>query len=273
MSFQHILAEEGIWLSRTLPLSECRIVRPYLLGDGAARFRSVTVFLVPYLVRGERKNISAYAVSRDYHLYMKELFARILPRLSMEGTALLGFADHSPIDERHAASRAGLGVIGDNGLFINERYGSYVFIGELISTLAPEAHGTLFTYEGVQKGGCLHCGACKRACVSGCLADSTRSCLSAVTQKKGLLTAEERELLLRGGSAWGCDICQDVCPMNRHAEETKIPFFLEARTPFLCETSVRAMKEEEFSLRAYAWRRRETVLRNLAILEEEKENR
>ena len=116
---------------------------------------------------------------------------------------------------------AGLGVLGDNGLLITPRWGSFVFIGEIItlSEAPPEPAPLKF---------CAHCGRCSAAC------PSPDSCLSALTQKKGALSAGEEELIRRSGSVWGCDICQLACPCNDGAEETAIPEFARVDRRPLC---------------------------------------
>ena len=98
-------------------------------------------------------------------------------------------------------------------------------------------------------------------------------CLSALTQKKGALTDEEQHALRALGSAWGCDVCQEVCPHTRAAIASgsifsPIPFFSEQALPHLTLDALDEMDDKAFSERAYAWRGRETVRRNLILLEE-----
>ena len=94
-------------------------------------------------------------------------------------------------------------------------------------------------------------------------------CLSAVTQKKGELSAEESALILRYGSAWGCDICAAVCPYTKKAiaegNTTPVEFFKTDRIANLTTNMVKAMDKETFRARAFAWRGRKTILRNLEI--------
>ena len=259
--------KNGIHDFSPLALSKCRVVRRYLLERaGIKETGTAVLFAVPYLTREALtpdRNLSAYAISRDYHLFFKMLFDEALPRLreAFPNHRFAGFADHSPIDEVHAAARAGLGVIGKNGLLITEKHSSYVFLGEIVTDmeLPAPAHEISF---------CKNCGACKRVCP---IADS-ELCLSALTQKKGTLTKEEAKTLLSMGSVWGCDRCQEVCPHTKDAERngtlyTKIPFFSDSPLPHLTKTILSQMSDDEFSRRAYAWRGRETVLRNLALIE------
>ena len=96
-------------------------------------------------------------------------------------------------------------------------------------------------------------------------------CLSAVTQKKGELTESEKNLILRSGSVWGCDACQNACPHTRRAKEkgtivTPISFFHQDRITELSEAALASMNEKEFKERAFSWRGRDPLLRNLKIL-------
>lgn len=263
------LREEKIEYAAALPYEACQILRPYLT-ERLAPFvpRTVVLFLVPYYA-GPAENLSCYASAKDYHGYMKGLFARICPRLQEEcGYAFHGFADHSPINERHAAAAAGLGLLGQNGLLIHPRYGSFVFIGELLTDAPPEALGALA--PGAPRT-CMGCGGCRRACPTGCLCGTGEGCLSAITQKKGELTEREKEHLLSGGSVWGCDRCQEVCPHNapamREENYTPIAYFREERIMRLTEERLAAMSEEEFACRAFSFRGRAPLLRNLHLLD------
>ena len=97
-------------------------------------------------------------------------------------------------------------------------------------------------------------------------------CLSALTQKKGELAQDEINAIKKYGSAWGCDICQQVCPHTEKAKKngtiyTNIEYFKTDLTPHLTSDLVRSMSDAKFSMRAYSWRKKDTILRNLEILE------
>jgi len=257
-----LLEQENIHTFATLKLEDCRILRPYLLERARIGTGTAVILAVPYATSAVDHNVSAYAVSRDYHVYFRELFDRLLPQLrqSYPDNRFVGFADHSPIDEIHAAARAGLGVIGDNGMLLTERYSSFVFIGEIITdaVLPSQAH---------EIGRCHHCGACRRACP---VTLNKGECLSALTQKKGELTEQEQAQLAEHPLVWGCDICQEVCPYTAAAKTNGTlydapPFFREKTLPRLTLDILDAMSEEEFRERAYAWRGRTVIQRNLQI--------
>lgn len=257
-----------------IPFSACDCRRPDFItrrGISPSEIRSVIPFLIPYYVHDEAGNVSLYARSRDYHAYAEGLFSRILPKLAEAfGGRFLGFADKSPIQENLAAAMAGLGVIGDNFMLINEAYGSFVFMAEILSTVPPETLG--YTGKLHPISSCSHCGACKRACP---MTGASQACLSAVTQKKGELTREEEQYIRQYGSVWGCDICQLVCPMNRAVlaggRETPLAFFREERIPILTAEALSQMDEEAFRQRAFSWRGREVLIRNLGLFERESE--
>ena len=262
-----LLAREGITEYALLPIGVLRVVKPELFSrNGDFAPQSALVFLMPYYA-GHAENLSLYAAGRDYHLYVRELEARLLSLLSSRfpAASFRFFTDHSPIDERHAACCAGLGILGDNGLLIHPVYGSLVFIGVLFSDLpAPEP------FAPCELRGCEHCGACRRACPTGALCGEGE-CLSALTQQKGELAPETVRLMKEHRTVWGCDLCQLACPHTRRAIAagvvTPIPFFHEARIPHLDSARLAAMSREEFESRAFSWRGRKTIARNLAAYE------
>lgn len=272
-----LLAEQGIVLAAPISLSRCTIRRPYLLQKAdIPETGSAVIFAIPYYSKtnSNERNCSRYAIGQDYHRFVEYLSQKILPPLQKEfpENRFALFADHSPLDERAAAALAGLGIIGKNGLLITEDYSSYVFLGEIVTD------GTLCANASVPETvpTCQNCGACLAACPWK--QGNCSTCLSQLTQKKGVLTAEESDQLARCGSAWGCDICQEVCPYTRRAIErntigTPIPFFQTDLLPHLTYRQIRDMSDADFASRAYAWRGREVILRNLEILEQNDEKK
>ena len=262
-----LLHECDIELFGKISLEDCRIIKPYLLERTGISSGTAIVIAAPYFVcDGNGGNISKYAVSKDYHLFYKELFDKIVPALekAYPDNKFAGFADHSPIDEIEAAAKCGLGVIGKHGLLITEKYSSFVFL----ATLFTDVHLECEVHE---IRDCEDCGLCKRACP---VALDKSECLSARTQKKGELSTTDIELMKKHGTVWGCDICQNACPHTQKAIESgtifsKIPFFNEVRTPFLTYDIIEKMSEEDFKSRSYSWRGREVVLRNLKATSEE----
>ena len=265
------------WLSRlfaslsidsfgALSIGDAQIINARLLEKENFVPRSVLMFVIPYYA-GETVNLSRYAAARDYHIFIKEITDRLIAGIKAEypEANAKGYGDHSPINERSAALRAGLGILGDNGLLIHEKYGTYIFIGDVITDLSPEL---LFAKPAGAVHFCEHCGKCKAACPTGILRGEGMDCLSAITQKKGELSESEKTLMRKYNTAWGCDICQTACPHNQKPEITPIAFFRESLIPHLTEEILSSMSKEDFSERAFAWRGRATVARNVEILEE-----
>ncbi len=228
--------------------------------------KSVILFLMPYYT-GETENISRYAASFDYHIAIREVGERLKAHLlsRFPDAKMRIFGDHSPIAERHAALISGLGIAGDSGLLINEKYGTYVFIGDMITDIPADAIGATPL---VPISSCCHCGACKRSCPTVILRQEGESCLSEITQRKGELNDDEKALMKKHNTAWGCDICQTSCPHNAHPEKTPLDFFYRDRISCLTRPILDSMNKEQFRQRAFSWRGRKTVERNLDILTE-----
>lgn len=259
-----IFEKHGIEYFAVLDYTLLGEINPHLRERLPFSPKSAIVFLVPYY-SGECENFSRYAASIDYHIVIKQLTDSIIGELSeaYPGASFRAFGDHSPINERQAATLASLVFIGDNGLIINEKYGSYVFVADILSDILP----SLIPYDtNTLRSECLHCGRCRRACPTGVLRAESSLCLSAITQKKGDLTEEEISLMKKEGTVWGCDLCQSVCPYNKSPKITPIEAFKNERIDRLSTELVEGMSDEEFSRRAFAWRGRKTVLRNLKLL-------
>ena len=243
---------------REFSVCEFSFVSPLLI-DCRAKTRlpknakSVIMAAFPYKVKAEPpKNISRYAAVKDYHIVCAKMLNDASEQLkkAFPNNEFEVFLDNSPIPEVAAANHSGLGLLGKNGLLINKKYGSFVFLGEIVTDLE------LIPDSGGEK--CLDCGRCISACSS--ITDK-ETCLSAVTQRKGELSGDEIARIRSGGSCWGCDLCSEVCPMNEKAEETYIKeFTLGYRNSF--------SPDEDREGRAYNWRGKAVIERNYKIITE-----
>lgn len=223
--------------------------------------KSILVALFPYYLGEEAyedSNISRYAVVPDYNDFLRDLLCGAAEKLSeaFPDERFVAFCGSSPLPEVAAAVSAGLGTRGRNGLLLTEKYGSWVFIGEIVTTMQlPAAQKELHL--------CSGCDLCIRACPTGALSEDgfdDTLCLSAITQQKKPLTPEQEEMIRKTGCAWGCDICQKACPKNRGAEKTEIDLFLNG-------VKTRAEHGDDLEGRAYGWRGANVIERNLTVLD------
>lgn len=225
---------------------------------------SVITFLFPYYIGDFPHNIARYAFSLDYHTIAGTVLERLISDLQAlyPGYQFVGFVDASPLDEVKAAHLSGLGVIGKNGQLINSKYGSYVFIATIVTDMELEKSQP-------QKGACLGCGACLRACPTGALEDGRLEkalCRSHITQKKGALTQNEEIEIRLGGLAWGCDCCTDCCPHNHNPIKTPIKAFYNRIGTILTEENTGEYTKEK----ALGYRGQAVLLRNLLLIGDEK---
>lgn len=213
--------------------------------------KSVVLFTFPYKVKEEKPlNISRYAAVNDYHPVVENILKGYCENLkkAFPDNEFVPFVDNSPVPEVTAAVKAGLGVKGKNGLLITKEYGSFVFIGEIVTDLLIEsANGSK---------ACIGCDACLKTCP---VALNKENCLSKITQQKSALTHEQIQLIKNSGCVWGCDICSNVCPMNNNAKTTFIKEFIDSyRHSYV--------KGEDTANRPYIWRGKEIIERNHNIL-------
>lgn len=178
--------------------------------------KSVVSILVPYSAERPQApagalshNIARYALGDDYH----DVLDRILRTFeqALPGVKTWRYVDTGPLSDRSYAAQAGLGWIGRNGMLIHEQNGSYVFIGTLLTALENDIDAATVADR---------CGTCTR-CLDACPTDAilpdrtvhSHRCISYATiEHRGPLDDHVAQHL--AGNAFGCDICQEVCPWN-----------------------------------------------------------
>ncbi len=169
--------------------------------------------------------VARYAWGKDYHVAIKERLRSLRTELEEAlGVRIKAraFTDAVPLLERSAAQHAGLGFFGRNSCLINGNIGSYFFIADLILDLElePDVHGT---------GTCGKCARCMVSCPTGAIKApgvvDARLCISYLTiENRGEIPRELRRAV--GDWAFGCDVCQEVCPYNkRKATVSRWPEF------------------------------------------------
>ena len=155
--------------------------------------------------------ISRYALSRDYHLMVKEKLSAALDGIRKEFPGAEGkiFCDTSPVMEKELARLAGLGFRGKNTLIISREMGSYFFLGGIALDFKSEPDAPIVD-------SCGGCDSCVKACPTGALKDGALDaslCLSYwTTQSKEKIPPSLASKT--GGYAYGCDLCQEACPAN-----------------------------------------------------------
>ena len=187
--------------------------------------KSILVLGMPYYppmtpseepVQGQ---VAAYALGTDYHEIIPQRLAALVKFIEGQVDHPVPnrcYTDTGPILERDLAQRAGLGWIGKNTCLINPRHGSTFFLAEILLGIELEPDPPFSTD---------HCGSCTR-CIDACPTQAilpkhtldARRCISYLTiENKGEIPAEFRDKM--GDWIFGCDICQQVCPWNRFADQ------------------------------------------------------
>ncbi|MDE2787078.1 MAG: tRNA epoxyqueuosine(34) reductase QueG [Chloroflexota bacterium] len=194
---------------------------------------------------GAQGLIARYARGRDYHRVMKRRMRRMVLDLAErlgEQFAARWYVDDGPMLDRAAAARAGLGWFGKNGNILNPTYGSWLLLGQIITDLPLAADPPL----------AKTCGQCSR-CLPACPTDAivapyvvdNRRCISYLTiEHKGAIPIELRAPM--GNWVFGCDICQEVCPVNRKAKATRDPNFGRTDLAAVDLVELLEMTEEQF---------------------------
>jgi epoxyqueuosine reductase len=182
--------------------------------------KSIISLLFPYKTEppkqwNNKHLISNYAWGKDYHGQIKKKLKKIYLKIQQHFPAFEGhyFVDTAPIPEKVVAAKCGLGWIGKNSLLINKKYGSYVFIAEMVCNQA------LLSTPPTESR-CGKCNKCIEACPSRAIIDlktiDANKCISYLTiEKKAEFNLEEQKVIQY--QLFGCDICQQVCPWNKKA--------------------------------------------------------
>ncbi len=180
--------------------------------------------------RDGRGRFSIYVHGEDYHEVMQRMLADLDARVRAEFPSAQNRAvcDIHPVSDRTFALRSGIAWLGKNTNVISPQFGSWIFLGELLTTLDLRADQPLETL-------CAGCRKCIDACPTGALDTpfvlDARRCISYLTiEKRGEIDAELVPLI--GADVYGCDTCQSVCPFNRVASESVV-FHREARSPLV----------------------------------------
>lgn len=217
---------------------------------------------------GKRRGYFASAsYGKDYHLILREKMEMLCNYIESEfNFQSVGFSDTGPLIDTVVAKRAGVGFIGKNGLLITKEFGSYVYLGYVMTELEITPDTPIFD-------GCGECDECVKRCPTQALFGNksmdAKKCLAYQTQKKGVIAEPYRTKM--GKMLYGCDICQMVCPYNKqknhHIHSDMEPIY-EDVAPELAKLFHITKREfqTQFSYMAGAWRGVHVIRRNAFIV-------
>ncbi len=218
--------------------------------------------------------IACYAWGKDYHLLLHQKLEFLANTLVSEvpGSNVKCYTDTGPVMEKSYARRAGLGWLGKNSTLLNERLGSFLFLGEILTDVQLEPDSP----ELPDQDRCGSCSICMEACPTGALVRpgvlDARRCVSYLTlEHKSAIPADLTPLL--SGYIAGCDLCQACCPHNASAPPSREKAFQpDATMRGLTLEKAASMTQAEFNdltrdraldrLKFRVWRR--NIQENLA---------
>ena len=166
--------------------------------------------------------VAMYAWGDDYHKIVKDKLFAIIERMQIELATPFGFrvcVDTAPLLEREVAAAAGIGWMGKNTMILDHQLGSYFFLGAILTTLVMQPDEPL-------PDRCGTCTACLDACPTQAFPApyqmDASQCISYLTiEHRGEIPQELQPKM--GDWIFGCDVCQEVCPFNRHAPVSREP--------------------------------------------------
>jgi epoxyqueuosine reductase len=197
---------------------------------------------------GPQGRVARYACGEDYHRVMKRRLRAFVEGLSARLARPVRsyiHVDDGPMLDRAAAVRAGLGWYGKNSCLLTPSHGSWVLLGQAVTDLELQP-------DTLSKKSCGRCGRCIQACPTGAIVapgviDNAR-CISYLTiENRGPIPRQLRSLV--GDWAFGCDVCQEVCPVNRKAASAREDTLRQRGLSTLELTSLLSMTQEQFQER------------------------
>lgn len=212
---------------------------------------------------------SVYTRGEDYHKVVKSYLSKICEFIESIGGNAMSFVDSNFLPERYIAYLANVGFIGKNNLIITKKYGSFVFLGEIITDLEIETKERDFN-EIEKFNECGSCEICYKECPSKSINKYKKNpniCVSYFTQKK---TLEDKEIKLLKGRVFGCDSCQNSCPYNENINFSNIKefypfdFMNKENTRELASIGTKDFKES-FLKTSCGWRGKNVLKRNAII--------
>ncbi len=260
-------------LSPFLPLDVEKNTDPLKVWDEAKSIISMGISykndLPPRVDEPNGGKICRVAWGKDYHIVLMDKMNGLMGAIQETYPQLeyKAFTDSGFLLDRAIAKRARLGFYGKNGFIINPLYGSYIFLGHILVNVGIEEDEKTIDSK---------CGSCKRciiSCPTGDLEERqgfhSKKCISYLTQKKEFLNREERKSI--GNSLYGCDICQEVCPINKNSLYSKEEQFtpdlsiVKPKLKDLLDMNNKTFKRI-YGSTAAGWRGKKNLQRNAIIV-------
>ncbi|PFJ00316.1 tRNA epoxyqueuosine(34) reductase QueG [Priestia megaterium] len=222
----------------------------------------------PKSTKEDRRGIFCRASwGQDYHTVLRDRLQKLetFIKEKVPAAILQSMVDTGELSDRAVAERAGIGWSGKNCAIITPEFGSYVYLGEMITDIP-------FPPDKPIEDGCGTCNKCVDACPTGALVTggqlNSQRCIAFLTQTKGFLAEEFRSKL--GNRLYGCDTCQTVCPENKgkdfhfHPEMEPDPELAKPKLKPLLTMNNREFKEK-FGHVSGSWRGKKPIQRNAII--------
>ncbi|WKA59608.1 tRNA epoxyqueuosine(34) reductase QueG [Planococcus shenhongbingii] len=249
-------------------------IRPALLLDEAVSIIAIAIAYpskmkdAPQGVKGARRGIfSRSSWGKDYHAALRERLTLLEAFIAAHypEARMRSMVDTGELSDRAVAERAGIGWSAKNTSIITPEFGSYVYLGEMITNIP-------FRFDEPIEDQCGDCRLCIDVCPTGAIVEggqlNAQRCISFLTQTKGFLPDEFRSVI--GNRLYGCDTCQTVCPKNKrkanqiHQEFEPDPEIAKPLLEPLLTISNREFKAK-FGYVSGSWRGKKPIQRN-AIL-------
>ncbi|MBO9130814.1 tRNA epoxyqueuosine(34) reductase QueG [Bacillus sp. 165] len=249
-------------------------VKPELVLPGAQSIIAIALAYpsklknAPQSKKGERRGIFCRASwGADYHDVLRDRLQKLEHFIleKVPAAALQSMVDTGELSDRAVAERAGIGWSAKNCSIITPEFGSYVYLGEMITNIP-------FPPDTPIEDGCGTCNKCIEVCPTGALVQGgqldSQKCIAFLTQTKGFIADEYR--IKMGNRLYGCDTCQTVCPKNKGIDFHLHPEMepdSEAVKPLLKPLLTIGNREfkEKFGVMSGSWRGKKPIQRNAII--------
>lgn len=235
--------------------------------------KSIIVIALSYNVKNTIKNdkdlsgvLSKSSWGIDYHKVLKDKMDKLIKEIQrVEDFEYKCYVDTGPLIERELANKAGIGYYGKNCSIINDEYGSYIFIGYIMTDLEIAVEDNKLSSE------CGECDLCIKACPTNALGPyklNPKKCIAYLSQTKDIIPLEYRSKM--GTKIYGCDTCQLVCPKNKGVKFSNHEEFVPLITNgYINILELLNMSNKEFKNKygsmAGSWRGKNVLKRNAII--------